>query len=323
MRKNVSKSGSLTPPITVGIMLSLVDTMGRQLARGIMEYGHTCKAWEVQIHHPNAPLDPMLNLATWPGQGILAQVNTEERCSWLQAWGGPVVNVSSTLAEVPFANVLMDNVAVGKMAAQEFLRQGFQNFAYVGMPKRTFSNQRREGYVDTLTAAKQTCNVFEEPPSASFTARNEALRAWLVAQPKPLAIFCANDYEARRVVIEAIAADISIPMQVAVLGVDDDELESIFSPVPLSSVVLDFARVGYRAAELLTRLMAGKAAPKKPLLVPPLRVVQRRSSDVLAIGDPIVAQVVRYMWDHLDENLKIDNILACFPSISRRHFERR
>ncbi len=165
--------------------------------------------------------------------------------------------------------------------------------------------------------------MFEEPPSASFTERNEAIRAWLVAQPKPLAVFCANDYQARRVVLEAIAAEISIPMQVAVLGVDDDELESIFSPVPLSSVVLDFARVGYLAAEVLTRLMAGKAAPKKPLLVLPLRVAQRRSSDVLAIGDPIVAEVVRYMWDHLDENLRIDDILASFPTISRRHFERR
>jgi hypothetical protein len=68
MRKHKSKSGALALPITIGIMLNLTDTMGRQLARGIMEYGHTCKSWEVQVHHANAPLDPMQNLAIWPGQ---------------------------------------------------------------------------------------------------------------------------------------------------------------------------------------------------------------------------------------------------------------
>jgi len=113
-----------------------------------------------------------------------------------------------------------------------------------------------------------------------------------------------------------------VPEDVAVVGVDNDDLLCELARPSLSSVIVPAERVGYEAAALLDRLLAGNKPPRDPLLIPPPGVVSRKSSDVLAIDDPVVAQAVRFLRDSAHLPLRVSDVLRAVP-VSRRALERR
>jgi LacI family transcriptional regulator len=109
---------------------------------------------------------------------------------------------------------------------------------------------------------------------------------------------------------------------VAVVGADDDAEVCELSDPPLSSVTFHPERVGTEAAALLDRLMAGRAGPAEPLLVPPLGVSTRQSSDILAIDDADVAKAIHYIRRHAFEGITVEDVLRELP-LSRRALEHR
>jgi LacI family transcriptional regulator len=109
---------------------------------------------------------------------------------------------------------------------------------------------------------------------------------------------------------------------VAVLGVDNDEILCDLAEPPLSSVVPNTRRIGYEAAAMLDRLMAGEPAPTGPTLIEPLAVMTRQSTDVLAVGDRDVAAAIRYIREHACEGISVNDVLAAVP-LSRSVLERR
>src|SRR5581483_9436011 len=110
--------------------------------------------------------------------------------------------------------------------------------------------------------------------------------------------------------------------QVAVIGVDNDEVFCELSDPPLTSVALDPLRIGYEAAALLEKMMAGGKPPAQPTLIPPLGIVTRRSTDVLAMNDRQLAAGVRFLREHAFDAIAVDDI-ARGAGLSRRVFERR
>ncbi len=108
----------------------------------------------------------------------------------------------------------------------------------------------------------------------------------------------------------------------AVLGVDNDEILCDLAEPPLSSVVPNTRRIGYEAAAMLTRLMAGEPAPPGAILIEPLAVVTRQSTDILAVGDRDVATAIRYIREHACEGISVNDVLAEVP-LSRSVLERR
>ena len=110
---------------------------------------------------------------------------------------------------------------------------------------------------------------------------------------------------------------------VAVVGVNNETVICDVCTVPISSVSRNDWKVGYQAAALLDRLMRGRrTSAKKEILIPPDRVVLRRSSDVMAIDDPMVETVVKYVWEHLAEDFSIDQLVHLVP-LSRRWLQHR
>lgn len=133
----------------------------------------------------------------------------------------------------------------------------------------------------------------------------------------------ANDSAARHVVDVAHSLGLRVPEQVAVIGVDNDELLCEASPVPLSSVAVDAVRIGFEAARMLDAWLAGQRPQlTQPLLIPPLGVVTRQSSDASAIEDALVAQAVAWLQNHLRQPINIERLLDDLP-VSRRQLELR
>ncbi|MEM6504210.1 MAG: helix-turn-helix domain-containing protein [Planctomycetota bacterium] len=116
-------------------------------------------------------------------------------------------------------------------------------------------------------------------------------------------------------------AQLSIPEDVSlVCGGDDEAVFEALTP-SVSGVLYDSFRVGYLAAEAIDRLIAGR--PVDPArLVPPLGVIERESSSFLAIDDPEIEAMVRYIWQHVDEQVKVNDLTRRFP-IAQRTLTRR
>jgi LacI family transcriptional regulator len=134
-----------------------------------------------------------------------------------------------------------------------------------------------------------------------------------LALPKPVAVTAEYDDLAIEVIDAALSAGLRIPEQVAVLGVDNDELRCPFTPVPLSSIDNDEDRIGYEAAKQLQRLFEGKASASGPVLIAPRRVIVRQSTNVLAIQHEHVATALRMIWEHYTEPIDATRLAADIP----------
>jgi LacI family transcriptional regulator len=104
-------------------------------------------------------------------------------------------------------------------------------------------------------------------------------------------------------------ADIQIPEQIGLIGVDNDDMVCELSDPPLSSIALDFAKAGYDAADLLDHLMSNQGAREKIITVHPSHIVTRASTDILAIDDKDVAMAVQFIRQHTNKLIQIADVL--------------
>jgi LacI family transcriptional regulator len=145
---------------------------------------------------------------------------------------------------------------------------------------------------------------------------------WIEELPKPVGLMACNDIRAQQVLTTCRTIGVAVPDEVAVLGVDNDDVLCDLSDPPLSSVVPDTRKIGYEAASLLERMMGGEPAPEPLTTIPPLGVVTRRSTDVLAIDDRAISSAVRFIREHACEGITVEDVLEELP-YSRSVFERR
>jgi LacI family transcriptional regulator len=148
------------------------------------------------------------------------------------------------------------------------------------------------------------------------------LEAWLQTLPKPIGILAHNDLRGRHVVDACRRLGIAMPDEVAVLGVDNELPHCEMCNPPLSSIVTDSERIGFEAAGLLDQLMNGKTPPAKRVLIPPLGIVVRQSTDVMATTDSYVAKAVRYIREHAAEGIDVGDVLR-HVMISRTALDKR
>jgi len=228
------------------------------------------------------------------------------KCPWVQ--------VSALEApEGDEITVLSDNRAIGRVAAEHFKERGFREFAFFGISSNWYSRERLEGFRERVGA----CRVLDSPGSEA-----RELRPFLRALPQGTALFCANDIYARNALMNLRACGRQVPEEVAVAGVDNDEIENLLSEVPISSVDPRSEAVGAAAADILEGLMKGKKPRHTVTLIPPGAMVVRQSSDVLGIGDARLAAAMAIIRERASERLTVDE-LAHQLAVSRRTLERR
>ena len=219
-----------------------------------------------------------------------------------------------------------DQAAIGRLAAEHLMERGFRRFAYCGFTGHAWSTKRRAGFEDALGAASEVVAAHESPwggPSAHpWEQEQKRIGDWLRTLPRPVGVFACNDLRGQHVLDACQRVGLAVPEEVAVVGVDDDPLVCELCNPPLSSVVPNPERIGYEAADLLARLIAGEKPATAEILVAPLGVTARQSTDVLAIDDPHVAAAVRYIREHACAGASVGDVLARVP-LSRTILERR
>lgn len=279
----------------------------------------------------------------WQPDGIIGQIYSSGLAPVYRATGKPVVEVFESRRRSDFPRVLPDDIAAGEMAARHFMERGFTHFGYFGVNWMVWSREREAGFHRELKRAFDqrakltprgntsgfTFSTFAQRPrirSAQFRSQKErasAMGQWLRSLPKPVAVFAANDLWGSELVQAARSIGLRVPDDVAILGVDNEELLCELAFPPLSSIRIGGEQIGRAAVTLLSEMIRGKkvsgvATPR----IAPVGVVTRQSSDVLAVSDPEVAAALRHIRLRAAEGLSVKQLLDAIP-VNRRTLERR
>jgi LacI family transcriptional regulator len=212
------------------------------------------------------------------------------------------------------------------MAAEHLLDRGFRCFAYLGSEDRPWSRERSESFGKRIAVAAFEPHIFCTNSKLrswrSFEREQNRLAEWLKSLPKPVGLMAGNDMRGRHVIEACRIAGLQVPDQVAVIGVDNDELICDLTDPPMSSVALNAQKAGYETAELLDKLMSGEKMSGQNIVVQTTHVVARQSTDILAIEDRIVAEAIRFVRQHSTEAIQVDDAVS-HVAMSRRNLELR
>jgi len=214
--------------------------------------------------------------------------------------------------------------AISEMAADYFLERGFYNFAFCGFDSMFWSQNRKQFFQDYLEEdgfAVQSYNMPQQSDEYDWSGEKEKLARWLEQLPKPIALLACNDDCGLQLIDACRHADIKVPEEVSIAGIDNDRLVCDLAHTGLSSVDLATGQAGYEAAALLEQLMNGKPVDDGTITIQPRRVVTRESSDILAINDAKVARAMEYIRKNARANIKVEDVVKAALA-SRRVLER-
>lgn len=317
------------PRPLVGIAVDGASTYGRAVMRGAMQYIQVQRRWEI-FSALRGTFD--VPLMPWPkcDGAIIAGVRSELFEQICEQSRFPISCSGSSPATHPYV-VCMDDVAAGVMAAEHLIGCGLKSFADYGFVENSpiHSIKRHRGFTDALGRNGYTCASCpviyprDALPQREVQEHWPQLIAWLRELPKPVGILAIDDAFAHDLAAACQYADLGVPEHVAIIGVNNDDLLCVSAATPLSSVDPDFTRMGYGAARMLDRLLHGEKLDEadRHILLPPVRVVRRQSTDVLAVDDPDVADAVRYIREHACDPCSVDDVLHQV-SVGRRRLER-
>ncbi|MFA9478850.1 substrate-binding domain-containing protein [Phycisphaerales bacterium AB-hyl4] len=282
----------------VGLLLTIFSTHTHEAMRGIATYAGRYGAWQIYTR-PQTTFGFLPDLEHADLDGLIAYQQPHTDVEPLLRRGVPVVNMSTRVVPLPQVSVVSDSQALGRLGAAHLLERGFRKLAFCGFENEPFSRDRLLGFQAGVREAGLELAVWLDPggPSAAPwpAERLAALDRWLRSLPAPVGVMACNDTWGQQVLAACSRAGLTVPEQVAVLGIDNDDVICNLTNPPLSSIDRNVYQLGYEAAALLDRLMAGEAPPTTPMLLPPRRVVARRSTDVLAIEDEQVREAVAFI----------------------------
>jgi len=219
---------------------------------------------------------------------------------------------------------------IGSHLADHLLERGFKHFAFCGWTQADDSTAFWEGarerrFRKVIKDAGFDVLNYDWPEKKAdriWAKEQKHLAAWIESLPKPIGLMAANDQRGRHVIEAARIAEVKVPDEVAVIGVDNDEVMCEMCTPSLSSVALNTRRIGYMAAELLRKLMDGAKVPSKPEKIEPLGVVARESTDTLALDDRQIADAVRFIRTNCHRPIQVSDVLEAVP-VSRKTLEVR
>ncbi len=316
----------------IALLIEWSRAYGRGVLAGIANYVKAHETWKIyQTERRLCDAAPGW-LKDWNGDGVIARIENEELLDQIRKMNVPVVDLFEHRGTDSIPGVNTDNRAIGHLAADHLIERGLKHFAYCGLPGVYSSEARGECFVEYLNRAGYEVSVYDNPrqSGSSFISTSEdyelrceeTVASWVSSLPKPVGLMACNDLRAHQVLMACSDRNIAVPEELAVIGVDNDELICELCHPPLTSIEQNTEGVGYQAAGLLDRLLDGEAPPAEPILVEPLGVVPRQSTDIVAVGDADVAAAVHFIRGHACDGIQVGDVLE-HVQISRSTLERR
>lgn len=315
----------------VALLLETSREVGRGLLRGVQRYARLHGPWGLHVM-PGDLVQTLPTMRAWGGTGIIARISTASVGRAILKTGLPVIAGPLSARQLAPSNPLSrlseiraNGEAVGRIAAEHLMDRGLRHFAFVGeFQKTNWVERRQEAFCKRLADAGFTCAVYPTPPPSErdWGREQKRLGRWLRDQPKPLGVMAALDLRGRQVIEACMESGLGVPDEVAVIGVDNDELLCELCDPPLSSIAFNAEKAGYEAAELLDRMMRGEKVPQTRISIEPTHVVARQSTEIAATDDRKIADALRFIRHEANRPLSVPDV-AAHIGLSRRSLELR
>jgi LacI family transcriptional regulator len=221
------------------------------------------------------------------------------------------------------SNLTGDYFGTGSMAAKFFLLRGYKHFAYYGFNNAVWMRERKDGFVVTIEEKGFKVFLYSDHQTQHnvWEFNHEILKNWLENLPKPIALFACDDSHALQITEICKMYGIRIPNDIAVLGVDNDDLLCNISDPNISSIELDVDNGGYLAGKLIHDFLENNATPPVNIIIKPIRIVLRQSTEKYAVSNIHIENVMKFIEQRYMDDINVDSIINIVP-FSRRVLEK-
>jgi len=313
----------------VAMLANVSRRYDRRVAQGVAAYSRQKGQWNLYVEED--PLQKLPKLEAWDGDGIIANFDDRKIAVAVRGLKIPVVGIGGgrgwydPASGVPYFTT--DNEAIARLAAEHLLDCGLRRLAFYGNPptrRHVWSQQRERAFLECTRAVGVPCAVYHgrHADADRWLKQLGELAAWLRCLEKPIGLMACTDIRARQVLEACRTIGLRVPEDVAVIGVDNDEMICELIAPPLSSIEQGSRQIGYEAAAMLDRMMAGRAPRQLRHVIAPEALVARQSTDVLACGDADLTMAVRFIRQHACDPVSVADVLAAVP-LSRSTLEKR
>jgi LacI family transcriptional regulator len=286
-----------------------------QLHRGITRYAREA-GWVLDTSMAHYSLIP----DHWHGDGIVTILIPErpDLIEYVKRQRVPVVALYGDVPELKAPRVVLDDVRIGRIAAEHLLERGFSHLGFLKFSNTLAVCERERGFRQLAEEAGADYWLIDWH-AAGLTNRGLGWFDWLKRQlaklPTPIGIMVQSDHRAPHLMSACEAVGLIVPDQVAVIGVDNDEQACELAAVPISSVDCNREMMAYEGARLLDSLMRADRPSRQPIVIAPKGVVVRQSSDIFAVADPAVSRAMAFIREHSREPIGVDDVVkACRAS---------
>ena len=312
----------------VMLLINSFRTAEKQFVLGVAKYAELHGPWsfyqKAQYYINPGSHAPTLNqIRAWAPDGIIAA--DTERLREISRLDVPLIAYAVKRDDHQLPMIVGDTSQCAAMAVSHFLERGYRNFAFCGIGNFYWSRKRYQNFRETLDQAGHDVLFYELIPSRmmrSFETERLRLIDWLRSLPKPIALMTCADDCSQHVAEACKLGNIHVPEEIAVIGVDNDEMVCQTSTPRLSSISFNFENTGFRAALLLDELMSGEKNTGQCVSTKPLQVITRQSTDILAINDRDVILAIRYIRHNAKRLIQTTDVLAAI-GCSRRTLHRK
>ncbi|MFA6871246.1 MAG: DNA-binding transcriptional regulator [Bacteroidaceae bacterium] len=313
------------------LLTDFTELYAYELLRGILHYAKEHQEPWVVSRMPSS-LKERLGIAgvidwalRWQADAIIGQFNEQDAVEEFARHGIVAIaqDYKSRFQSIP--NITSDYCAAGKMAAEYFLNRGFKNFAFCGYHHVVWSEERCQGFKERILAEGGNCSYSEyknQQLEDLWFYDSQKLNQWLSALPLPVAIFVCGDNQGNKVSEACRIANLKLPEEVSVLGVDDDDTICTLADPQLSSIHMNVANAGYETAKRIKEQLEQSTPILQDIYVTHTHIVTRRSTDIFATEDKEIAKAIKYIHDNMHRLIGVDDVLQQVP-LSRRLLEIR
>lgn len=210
-------------------------------------------------------------------------------------------------------NIGVDFEKLGVDAVESLARGGVKSIGFVGM-----SGQHASGMMEK--AARAQAGVRKIRFATTSRATLPLLRTWLSEFSPPFGILAASDRLARLVIAAAESLSWKVPDDLAVIGVGNQRMESVFAGLPISSFELPSRAIGRAAANAMDALLRNPKQVRRRGRVHhkfSARLIERESSLNLTQG---LGRALAFVETHFAGAIQVDD-LARIAGMSRRALE--
>ena len=261
----------------------------------------------------------------WRANVVIGQFDPSDDVSLFRKNGIVAIaqDYISQFDDIP--NITAEYELTGRIAAQQLSGRGYKNFGFFGYEDVCWSDGRLKGFRDTLEGdfGVSEIHIFNDRQLSSMWSYDIAeLRKWLLSLPKPIGLFACDDNQAQILLETCQASGINVPLDVAIIGVDNDEVTCSLTAPALSSIDMDIEKAGYEVAQMADRMVQDPSYLGEDIVIRPIAAVSRGSTGIMATTDPVVAEAMRYIYQNRTRKLQVADVIKQVP-VSRRLLEQR